>query len=45
MDALVLLCINQHKTFEERSFTHSKDMTGGKIWKCVTWPWPRPFKE
>jgi len=26
--ALVLLCINQHMTFEVPNFTDSKDMTG-----------------
>jgi len=31
MHALVLLCINQHKKFEVRSFTDSKDMFGAKL--------------
>jgi len=37
MHALVLLCINQHTTFEVPSFTDFKDMTGVlKIKKRVT---------
>jgi len=41
MHALVRLCINEHTTLDELSFTDSKDMIGGKIKKRVTWPWPR----
>jgi len=29
MHALVLLCINQHTTFDMPSFTNSKDMIAG----------------
>jgi len=45
MHALILLCINQHTTFEVPSFTHTKDMTvgEGQNLKMVTWPWPHPL--
>jgi len=29
MHALVLLCVNQHTTFEIHSYTNSKEMIGG----------------
>jgi len=43
MHALALLSINQHTNFEVPSFTISKDMVRGNLFKRVTWPWPCPF--
>jgi len=36
MHLLVLLCINQHMTFEVPNFTDSKYMIGGKNLKTVS---------